>query len=162
MIAPASPNLGADLGIQSPTVLALSVSIFILGYAVGPLILGPLSEVFGRCIVLQCSNLFFLAWNIGCGFAQNKSQLLAFRLLSGIGGSAPLAIGGGVIGDIWRAEERGQALSIYTLAPILGPVLGPVLGSWVAERASWRWVFWSTSIFDVVIQILGLMFLREC
>lgn len=80
------------------------------------------------------------AWNLGCGFAQNKSQLIAFRFLAGLGGSAPLSIGGGVLGDCWRPEERGQAVALYSLAPLLGPVVGPVAGAWVAERSTWRWV----------------------
>ncbi|KAJ2916653.1 hypothetical protein MD484_g3756, partial [Candolleomyces efflorescens] len=139
----------------------MTISVFILGYAVGPLILGPLSEIFGRSIVLQCSNLFYLAWNTGCGFAQNKSQLIAFRFLAGLGGSAPLSIGGGVIGDVWHPEERGKAIAIYSLAPLLGPVFGPVCGGWIAEKSTWRWVFWSTSIIDVAVQVLGVVFLQE-
>jgi hypothetical protein len=92
MIAPASPRMGDELGIHDPTLLALSTSIFILGYALGPLFIGPLSEIFGRSIVLQLSNLFYLAWNTGCGFSKTKGQLFAFRLLSGVGGSAPLSV----------------------------------------------------------------------
>jgi MFS family permease len=72
----------------------LTLSIFVLAYAIGPLFLGPLSEIYGRVIVLQLSNLFYLAWNLGCGFAQTSGQLMAFRFFSGLGGSAPLAIGG--------------------------------------------------------------------
>jgi MFS family permease len=67
-------------------------------------------------------------------------MLLAFRFLAGLGGSAPLAIGGGVIGDLFDAEHRGQAIAIYSLAPLLGPVVGPVAGAWIAEKSTWRWV----------------------
>lgn len=52
-------------------------------------------------------------------------------------------------------------MGIYTLAPMLGPVLGPVAGAWIAEKTTWRWVFWSSSAFAVVIQISGLFWLRE-
>ena len=74
--------------------------------------------------MLQLANLFYLAFNLGCGFAQNKGQMLAFRFLSGLGGSAPLAIGGGVLSDVFEAHERGKAISIYSLAPLLGPAIG--------------------------------------
>ncbi|KAF9044167.1 MFS polyamine transporter [Panaeolus papilionaceus] len=161
MVAPASAQVAREFGITSTVMMAMTTSVFVLGYAFGPLILGPLSEIYGRSRVLQCSNLFYLAWNIGCGFAQNQSQLIAFRFLAGLGGSAPLSIGGGVLGDTWHPEERGKAIAIYSLAPLLGPVLGPVCGGWIAERSTWRWVFWSTSIVDVVIQVLGLIFLQE-
>ncbi|KAJ3515624.1 hypothetical protein NMY22_g14409 [Coprinellus aureogranulatus] len=161
MVAPAGAEVARQFGIHSSALAAMTVSVFILGFAVGPLFLGPLSEYFGRSIVLQLANAFYLAWNLACGFAQNKEQLIAFRFLSGLGGSAPLAIGGGVIGDVWHAEERGKAIAIYSLAPLLGPVIGPVCGGWIAERSTWRWVFWSTSIVDVAIQINGLFFLQE-
>ena len=67
-------------------------------------------------------------------------MLITFRFLAGLGGSAPLSIGGGVIGDLFDAEHRGQAISIYSLAPLIGPVVGPIAGAWIAERSTWRWV----------------------
>ena len=161
MSAPAIPAIGRDLNVTNETTLSLLISIFVLAYAIGPLFLGPLSEIYGRRIVLQLSNLFFLAFNIGCGFATSSGQLIAFRFLSGLGGSAPLAIGGGVLSDCWTAEHRGQAVGLYSLAPLLGPALGPVAGGWIAEKTTWRWCFWSTSILTVLIQILGVIYLRE-
>jgi len=161
MIAPASTQVAEQFGITNDVIIALITSIFVLAYAVGPLFLGPLSEIFGRNKVIQIANLLFLVWNLVCGFAQNTTQLLVFRFLAGIGGSAPLAIGGGVLGDIWDPEERGQALAIYSLAPLLGPVVGPLCGAFIAEHSTWRWVFWSTSIFTVGIQMSGLFYLRE-
>jgi len=105
--------------------------------------------------------MWFLFWNLGCGFAQNEGQVIGLRLMAGLGGSAPLAIGGGVMSDIWRPEQRGQAIALYSLAPILGPVVGPVTGAWIAEKSTWRWVFWSSTIADAAIQLLGLLYLRE-
>lgn len=94
MIAPALSSISRDFKITNEVEAQLTLSIFVLAYSIGPLFLGPLSEIYGRVIVLQLSNLFYLAWNLGCGFAQNKAQLMAFRFMSGLGGSAPLAIGG--------------------------------------------------------------------
>ena len=87
--------------------------------------------MFGRVIVLQTANLFYLLFNLGCGLAQTKTQLIIFRFLSGLGGSAPLAIGGGVLSDLFTAEQRGRAIAIYSLAPLLGPAVGPVAGGFV-------------------------------
>ncbi len=97
MVAPALDKISEELNMTSMVEAQLTLSIFVLAYAIGPLFLGPLSEVFGRVRVLQLSSLLYLAWNLGCGFAQNKEEMIVFRLLSGIGGSAPLAIGGGVL-----------------------------------------------------------------
>jgi predicted MFS family arabinose efflux permease len=97
MIAPAMQDLGEALDMRSDFEVYLSMAIFILAYAIGPIFFGPASELYGRVRLLQVSNLWYTAWNLGCGFAQTKRQLFAFRFLAGIGGSAPLAIGGGAI-----------------------------------------------------------------
>ncbi|KAF8333792.1 MFS polyamine transporter [Amanita rubescens] len=161
MVAPASETIAEQFHITNEAIVAMTTSIFILGYAIGPLLLGPLSELYGRSRVLQIANMWYLAWNIGCSFAQSEGQLIAFRLLAGLGGSAPLSVGGGTLADMWRPEERGRAIAIYSLAPLLGPVLGPICGAWIAERSTWRWVYWATSIVDAAIQVAGLFLLRE-
>ncbi|KAF7791140.1 hypothetical protein EIP86_002151 [Pleurotus ostreatoroseus] len=161
MVAPAASVIAVEFGITNTVVIALTISVFVLAYAFGPLFLGPLSEIYGRSRVLQLANMWYFAWNLGCGFAQNKGQLIAFRFLAGLGGSAPLSIGGGVLGDCWLPEERGKAVALFSLAPLLGPVIGPVAGAWIADRVTWRWVFWATTIVDGIIQMLGLLFLQE-
>ncbi|KAF2131832.1 MFS general substrate transporter [Dothidotthia symphoricarpi CBS 119687] len=161
MISPALRSISADFHITQEVEAQLTLSIFVLAYAIGPLFLGPLSEVYGRVLVLQLSNLFYLAWNLGCGFAQNKGQLMAFRFLSGLGGSAPLAIGGGVLSDCFHAEQRGKAISIYSLAPLLGPAIGPIAGGFISENTTWRWCFYSTTIFTAMVQCFGVFFLQE-
>jgi MFS family permease len=85
------------------------------------------------------------------------NMLIAFRFLAGLGGSAPQSIGGGVIGDLFDAEHRGQAISIYSLAPLLGPVIGPVAGAWVAEKSTWRWVVRFCSCSEISSHFLVLM-----
>lgn len=161
MIGPALPQIASDLHITNTVEMEISLSIFLLAWAIGPFILGPASEVFGRVRVLQIANLFFLAWNLGCAFAQNKAELIVFRFLSGLGGSAQLAAGGGLLSDCWAPEERGTANGVYVLAPVLGPAVGPILGGWVAERSTWRWIFWSTTIADAVVQVVAFFLLPE-
>ncbi|KAK4894740.1 hypothetical protein LTR10_011314 [Elasticomyces elasticus] len=162
MVAPALQKLSKDFGLpEGSTEGNTAMSVFILAFAVGPLFLGPLSELFGRRIVLQLSNLFYLCFNLGCGFATGIPMLIAFRFLSGLGGSAPMGIGGGVLGDIWLPQERGKAMAMYSLAPLLGPAIGPIAGGWIAEFTTWRWVFYSTTIVAVLVQIVGFFYLRE-
>ncbi|KAH8658484.1 MFS multidrug transporter-like protein [Xylariales sp. PMI_506] len=161
IVAPAFTAIGTEFHITSEIELSLMLSIFILAYAVGPLFLGPLSEIYGRVIVLQLSNLVFLIFNLACGLATSKTQMLAFRFFSGLGGSAPLAIGGGVLSDLFSSHERGKAVSIYSLAPLIGPALGPIAGGVMVEKTSWRWVFHVTTIADAIIQAAGLFLLQE-
>ena len=161
MIAPALGQIAQDFHITVDIERQMVLSIFVLAYAIGPMFLGPLSELYGRVIILQISNVVFLAFNTACGFAQSKSQIMAFRFLSGIGGSAPLAIGGGVLGDLFKPEERGKAMGIYAMGPLLGPAIGPIVGSWVAQYSTWRWIFWAVSIADLFILAGGIWKLKE-
>lgn len=94
MVAPALTAIAKEFGIQNEVETQMTLSIFVLAYAIGPLFLGPLSEMFGRVIILQTANMWYLVWNIACGVAQSKGQLIAFRFLAGLGGSAPLAVRG--------------------------------------------------------------------
>ena len=92
MVAPALLSISSDLHITNQVESQIVLSIFVLAYAIGPLFLGPLSEIYGRVPVLQLANLFYLVFNLACGFAQNKAEMIVFRFLSGLGGSAPLAV----------------------------------------------------------------------
>lgn len=92
MVAPALQSMASDLHITDEVLSQLTLSVFVLAYAFGPLILGPLSEIYGRVIVLQLANLFYLVFNIGCGVAQTKVQMIVCRFFAGLGGSAPLAV----------------------------------------------------------------------
>lgn len=126
IMAPALSTIAKELN-MSATESALSLSIYILATAFGPLFIGPLSEIYGRQVVLHASNVWFLIWNIACGFANTKELLIASRFLAGFGASAIYALGGGVLGDIWRPEERGRSLGVYLLIPLLGAAVGMCL-----------------------------------
>ncbi|KAK7755377.1 hypothetical protein SLS62_002604 [Diatrype stigma] len=163
MVAPALDAIGAELGIAPGDgfAKALVMTIFLLGFAQGPFVLAPLSELFGRVRVLQYANLVYLAFNTACGFARTRPQMLACRFLSGIGGSAPQAICNGVLADIWKKEERGKGQSIYGMLTFIGPTVAPIVGAYIAQGASWRWIFWTASILDVAVQVAALLFLKE-
>ncbi|KAL6849034.1 hypothetical protein ACO1O0_008564 [Amphichorda felina] len=161
MLAPALPDLADKFKTSSGLETYLIMSIFLLAYAVGPFVLAPLSEMYGRVVVLQAANMVFLVFNTVCGFSQTKAQILAFRFLSGLGGAAPQALGGGVLSDCWRADERGSATAVYSLAPFLGPAIGPIAGGYLTQYMDWRWIFWVVSIADAVVQVMAFLFLSE-
>ena len=72
-----------------------------------------------------------------------------------------MQLGDGVLGDIWPPEQRGKAISIYSLAPLLGPALGPIAGGFITQNTTWRWSFHSTSIVDGIVCFLGIFLLQE-
>ncbi|CCD48772.1 hypothetical protein ACHAPC_005064 [Botrytis cinerea] len=105
IIAPASDVIAENFDIQTSFRKQLNFSIIRLAYVIGPLILAPLSEVYGRSLIFQASNVFFLIFNFVNGFADTEGEFLAFHFLSGLGACAPLTIGGSVLSDLWRPEE---------------------------------------------------------
>ncbi|KAH8681514.1 major facilitator superfamily domain-containing protein [Xylariales sp. PMI_506] len=142
IIAPAIASYSAEFHATDDTIADMPVSIFLLGFAVGPLFLAPMSEIYGRVIVLTCSNLVFCLFMIGCALAPSLGSLIAFRFLSGIGGAACLTLGGGVIADMFPVEERGLAMSLWTIGPTVGPSLAPLIGAFIAGSIGWRWAPW--------------------
>lgn len=112
MVAPALTSISKDFGITNEVESQLVLSVFVLAYAVGPLFLGPLSEIFGRVSVLQLSNLVYLIFNIACGASRNKGEMIAFRFLAGIGGSAPLAVR---LLTVETCPSRVILLNLYSL-----------------------------------------------
>jgi multidrug resistance protein len=130
---------------EDPLTRKLS-KVYILGYAAGPLFIAPLSEMYGRAPIYHISNVFFLIFTIGCAVSNSLNMLIVFRLLAGVAGSTVITIGGGTFGDLFSAAERGPAMAIWAMGPLLGPIIGPVAGGFLAEAAGWRWVFWVITI----------------
>lgn len=89
---PAEDAIAKEFNVTNPITGPLALSLFLLMYCLGPLLLGPLSELYGRWPVVQAGTLFYLAFNTAAGFSKTMVQLLVFRLFSGIGASATLAV----------------------------------------------------------------------
>jgi MFS family permease len=107
---------------------AFITSVYLIGYCFGPLVIAPLSELYGRSIVYNVSNTFFLIWSVACAVANNESALIVFRLFSGIAASCPVTLGAGSIADMVPLERRGLAMAAWIMGPLLGPVFGPLGG----------------------------------
>lgn len=161
IIAPAEGAISRDLHIDQDIIIQLIFAIFLLGFVAGPLFLAPLSEIYGRAIILRLSNLWFVAFTLGSGFAQTTAQMLVCRFFSGLGACAPQTVGGGVLSDCFRSEERGKALALYSLAPMLGPSIGPLIGGFITANTTWRWCFWALTIAGAAIQVCLWLFLPE-
>lgn len=123
----------------STEVATLCISLFVAGYCVGPLVWGPLSEVYGRRPVFIISFLCYTCFQIGCALSKNTASILIFRFLGGCFAASPLTNSGALMGDMWDAQTRGKALALFTLAPFAGPALGPVVGGFIGVTGtSWR------------------------
>ncbi|KAJ5801905.1 Major facilitator superfamily domain general substrate transporter [Penicillium pulvis] len=141
----------------------LSVCLYVLGFALGPLLWGPLSELYGRqsiyLITMGASVLFE-----GAATASKPDRvaaLIVLRFLVGSFSSAAISNSPGVVADIFVPAERGLAVMVYSMFPFLGPTLGPVCGNFLAAGAGWRWVNVLCTVFFAMMFVVGLVFVPE-
>ncbi|RDA92768.1 hypothetical protein CP533_0816, partial [Ophiocordyceps camponoti-saundersi (nom. inval.)] len=144
----------AEFDVSSEVVI-LGVSMFVLGFAIGPLIWAPLSELYGRQRIFFVTYMALTAFNAAAAGAPSMPALIVLRFFAGAFGSSPLTNAGGVIADMFSAEERGLATSVFALAPFLGPALGPIAGGFLGQAAGWRWVEGLMAVFSGVLWILN-------
>lgn len=145
----------------SMEVMCLCVSLMVWGFGIGPLVFAPMSEEFGRNAVYHTTLLVAVVFIVPCAVAKNIGTLLAFRFLDGLAFSAPMCLIGGSLSDMWRNEERGVAMSLFSAAPFLGPVMGPIIGSLLSVKCSWRWVYYFMIIFSSCLYAIMVVFLPE-
>lgn len=146
MFAPGVAEVMKEFHITDDLLGSFVVSVYLLGYAFGPLILAPLSELYGRLVVYHSCNFLFVIMTVTCALSRNMNMLIAFRFLAGTFGSCPLTLGGGSIADMIIQEKRGGVMAIWALGPLMGPVIGPVAGGYVTQAIGWRWTFWIIAI----------------
>ncbi|KAE8152545.1 MFS general substrate transporter [Aspergillus avenaceus] len=161
MFAPGVSQAMEEFGSTSKPMSSFVVSVYLLGFAFGPLVVAPLSELYGRLPIYHASNVLFALFNVACALAPSLSSLVGFRFLAGSAGSAPLALGAGTIADIIAPHRRGLAISAWAVGPVIGPVVGPVCGGFLSQDASWRWVFWTIAIASGVVTGISFLVLRE-
>lgn len=146
MFAPGVPQVLQDFRTGSTTLAEFVVSIYILGFAVGPLIISPMSEMYGRIPVYIVCNVMFEIFTIACAVSTSLTQLIVFRFFAGCFGVCPVTLGGASISDLMDQDKRGAAMSLFGMGPLLGPVIGPVAGAYLAAAEGWRWTFWLIAI----------------
>lgn len=146
MFAPGVPKVMVDFHTTSTILATFVVSVFVLGFAFGPLLLAPLSEMYGRVPIYHTCNILFVLFTIGCAVSQNMGTLITFRFLAGIAGVATVTCGSGTIADIMPVEKRGMTMSLWSLGPLMGPIIGPIVGGFLIQAKGWRWVFWLITI----------------
>ncbi|PMD33874.1 MFS multidrug transporter [Hyaloscypha variabilis F] len=160
MIAPALNQISIDLDMQ-PSVMQLTLSIYLLAFVFGSPIIASLSEVYGRKPAYILAHVWYILWNTLCPINKSKGLVIAGRFLSGFGGSVSIALAGPSVADIWKADKRGRSLSLVQLAPLLGAAVGPIVGGLVAEHIGWKWIFWIVSAFDGTLLVLYALFVQE-
>ncbi|KAJ7708250.1 MFS polyamine transporter [Mycena rosella] len=129
-------------------IINLTVTCFVIGFGIGPLVFAPLSEVVGRRPIYAISMFLYFIFTLPSALAKNAATLVVARQLAGLAASAPMCNVGGSIADIWSIKDRGIPMAVFSATIFLGPCIGPLVGGWIGQYAGWRWIYWVLFIFS--------------
>lgn len=154
----ALPQAAADFGV-SEVVESLATGLFLVGFGVGALFAGPISETLGRNPVYIGTLILYMIFVMASALAPNIGAQLTFRFIAGTFASTPLTCAGGSVSDLWSPIERTYAFPFFANMAFVGPIFGPVVSGFVAESKllSWRWTEWITlNISGLILAIVAL------
>ncbi|KAJ3544006.1 hypothetical protein NM688_g5793 [Phlebia brevispora] len=160
MAAFAETGVSRDLHVGSEVAI-LGVSLFVIGLGIGPLLVGPLSEVHGRSIVYRASYLLFFAFSWAVAFPPHIAVYTIFRFLTGFCSAAFLSVAGGSVSDLFDNTKIATPMAVYTMSPFIGPVLGPIVAGFISQNTNWRWIFRVLIIWTFVQFIMLLLLVPE-
>ncbi|KAH8202443.1 hypothetical protein TruAng_003428 [Truncatella angustata] len=126
-----------------------------------PLLMGPLSEFFGRRPIYLVSWTMFLIWIIPSAVAKNAETMIVVRFFDGFAGSSFLSVAGGTVSDIFKKDAIQGPMTIISLSPFIGPSLGPLLGGFVNSYTHWRWTYYFLLIWAAIMLALIVFFAPE-
>jgi multidrug resistance protein len=138
----------------SEEVSLLTITLFVIGFGVGPMAFAPFSEIWGRRPIYAVTLFLAVVFTIPGAVAQNIGTLLVTRFIAGVAFSAPMSLVGGTLADLWKNEERGVPMAAFSAAPFIGPGVGPLVGGFLGDSMGWRWLYWIQLILSGVVWIL--------
>ena len=157
---PASVDIAISLQ-TSENLVQLSIAIFLLGFSMGPLIFGPLSDAFGRRKLIYLSLLMFSLFSLLCCFSFNIYLLILFRFFQAVSGSVSTVCGRAAIADLLSGNELAKKYSLLGLILTIAPILAPIIGSWINEIFGWRYIFIFMTAFGLFFVSISFIFIPE-
>ncbi|MBI1170255.1 Bcr/CflA family efflux MFS transporter [bacterium] len=140
IFVPALPGAAAEFG-ASTAQMEMTISVYILGMALGQLVYGPLSDHFGRRPVLMAALSLYCLAGIACYLAPGLNLLIAARLFQAFGGCAGLVLGRAILRDTSTPAEIASRLAVLTMIMVVGPSLAPLVGGLVVQFYGWRTIY---------------------
>ncbi|KAL6860950.1 major facilitator superfamily domain-containing protein [Trichoderma novae-zelandiae] len=148
-------DVGLEVGI-------LGTSFYVLGFAFGPSLWAPLSELKGRRLPIVVSIFGFCLFTIATATAKDIQTILICRFFAGFFGACPLAVVAAVFSDMFDNRTRGTAIAIFSMTVFTGPMLAPFIGGFIVDsHLGWRWTEYLAAIMGFVALILDVLFLSE-
>jgi DHA1 family bicyclomycin/chloramphenicol resistance-like MFS transporter len=157
---PALPDLARSLGTDD-AMAQLTLSVSVVGLALGQLVTGPLSDRFGRLIPLRVGVLLLALTSILCATAGNLAVLLALRLAQGLAGAATLVVARAIVRDVYDGARAARIFSELMLVMGLAPVVGPLLGGQLLRVTDWRGIFVVLGVLSGLLLVATLGMLEE-
>lgn len=157
---PALGALSRELD-TSETIINMSVALYMLSMSIFPIWWSAFSEQFGRRSIYLISFTLFIIFSVLCAVSTSAPMLIVCRLLAGGASASVQVVGAGTIADVWESHERGRAMSIFYLGPLLGPLIAPILGGVLTQHWGWRATMWFLAIYGVIIIIMLFFLLPE-
>lgn len=157
MYLPAMPAIAADLH-TDPASAQQTMSVFLIGMALGQLLYGPISDRVGRRPPLMIGIAVFIVMSIGCAYAQTIGALIVLRFLQALGACVGQVLARAVVTDVYDRREAPRMFSLLMLVMGLAPILAPIAGGWVLAVADWQAIFLALAVFGVLVG--GLVFFR--
>ncbi|KAH6720269.1 major facilitator superfamily domain-containing protein [Leptodontidium sp. 2 PMI_412] len=140
----------------------LGTSLFVLGFAFGPVMWGPLSELHGRRLPIIIASFGFGVFGIAVAVAKDLQTIMICRFFNGIFGSCPLAVVAAVFADMYNNETRGLAVATFAATVFMGPLLAPFIGGFISTSyLGWRWTMYLSAIMGFTSFGLTLLFMQE-
>ncbi len=160
MSLPAQPTLAATFHVENATA-GLTLSVFMIGFAIAQLIVGYLSDAWGRRRVLLGGLGLFVVAAIACSLAPSIEVLLVFRVLQGIGGSAAPVVARAMVRDTQPAQQAARLLSTMLATLAIAPMIAPSIGSLVLQWFGWRAIFAMLALCGFVLLVIAHRTLSE-
>jgi MFS transporter, DHA1 family, 2-module integral membrane pump EmrD len=139
----------------------LTLTIYLLGFSISQLIYGPLSDLYGRRLIILAGMIIFLIGSFVCSIASSSSILLTSRLIAGVGAGACGVLNRAIASDCFKGAEFSKAWSYTTTTLVLTLIIAPVLGGYVQDTFGWRANFKLATIFVATVFMIIFKFLPE-
>ena len=149
---PALPAMGRMLGADAGT-MALTLSGYLVGFSLGQLLWGPVSDKHGRRAPVAAGLVLFVIGSAGCALATSVSAVVGWRVLQAAGACAGVVLARAMVRDLYERDQAAKALSTLILIMSASPLVGPLIGGQVLALFSWRAIFW----LQVIIGVATLM-----
>ncbi|GAA5899377.1 MFS transporter [Sporobolomyces salmoneus] len=145
----------------SEELATLGLSIFPLGFGLGPLFTAPLSEAYGRYPLYVISALFYLIFFIPIAYGQNIATVIICRFIQGVAASTGSTLVGGTVADLFDSHNRGLGMAVFSISAFLGTGLGPAVSGYIELKKGWRWIEWVQMMFAGLLAVGIIFFTRE-